>query len=192
MARTERGAAAPTALAVAGVMLLGGCGIEPQRSPEPVPADRLPTASASPTQTDAARGRVWGARDSRLVPVFVELSEGGTAGRVRALLELAEPEQRPPSALRPGTRLVRLEQDGDTVVLVLSEHIEQVPGTELPLALGQLVYTATEQPGVRRVHVRSGDLAIRYVDATGRTIARALVRPDFAPLVEAEPDDTTS
>lgn len=192
MAGFRRGPAGPAALALAAVLLLSACGIEPQRSPEPVPGDRLPAASESPTQAGASRGRVWGARDSRLVPVFVELPDDGTAGRVRALLALAEPEQRPPTALRPGTRLLDVERNGDTVVLVLSKELDLVPVTELPLALGQLVFTATEQPGVRRVHVRSGEVAVRYVDATGRTIARALVRPDFAGLVEDEEADATS
>jgi hypothetical protein len=33
--------------------------------------------------------------------------------------------------------------------------LREVPTADLPLALGQLVLTVIEQPGVRRVHVRA-------------------------------------
>ena len=182
---------APEAVLLVVVLLLGACGVEPQRSPEPVPVDRLPAATPAPGGTPAAQGRVWGARGSRLVPVFVELQDTGVDGRVRALLALAEPGQRPPTALPGRTQLVRVERSGGTVVLDFSEELEQVPATALPLALGQIVFTVTEHPGVRRVHVRSGDRPVRYVDATGRRISRPLVRTDFAPLVAADPDGTS-
>lgn len=174
------------------VLLLAACGIDAQRSPEPVPADRLPTTAESPAQAGAARGRVWGARGSRLVPVFVELPDDGLETRVRAVLALGKPGQRPPTALPSGTRLVRLHRDGDTVVLQLSEQITRVPVTELPLALGQLVFTVTERPDVRRVHVRSADRLVRYVDATGRSVSRPLARLDFAGLVEVEQGEEPS
>ena len=56
------------------------------------PPGRLPAASPSlSAPTAVARGRVWGARDGRLVPVFTELEGTGTAARVRAVLSLADP-----------------------------------------------------------------------------------------------------
>lgn len=181
--RRHTGACAGALLA----LLVAGCGVEPQRAPEPVPAGRLPVASpeaAAPTA--AVRGRVWGARDDRLVPVFTALDGTGTAARVRALLSLSDPAERPPSALRPGTRLLATTRDGDTVVLSLSVELRQVPREELPLALGQLVFTVTEQPEVRRVHVRAGQEPVVHIDATGRRIGRALVRSDFAELVQGQ------
>jgi hypothetical protein len=170
------------------VLLLGACGVEPQRSPEPVPVDRLPPATAAATGAPAAQGRVWGARGSRLVPVFVELRDTRVDGRVRALLALAEPGQRPPTAVPPRTRLVGVDRSGGTVVLDFSEELGRVPDTSLPLALGQIVFTVTEDPAVRRVHVRSDDDPVRYLDATGRRISRPLVRADFAPLVATNDD----
>lgn len=169
-------------VAVVAALLLAGCGVEPQQSPEPVPAERLPSAAASPSGHQAtARVRVWGARQSRLVPVFVEVSGSGAglASRVAALLTLAEAEQRPPTAIRRGTRLLQLERTGDTVELTFNDELRLVPVADLPLALGQIVFTVTEQPDVERVQVRAGDGPVRYVDATGRTIARPLVRADF-------------
>jgi hypothetical protein len=168
------------------LLLLGACGVEPQRAPEPVPVDRLPPPTAAPAATPAAQGRVWGARGSRLVPVFVELQDTGVDGRVRALLALGDPGQRPPTALPSRTRLVGVDRTGGTVVLDFSEELGRLTATALPLALGQIVFTVTEDPGVQRVHVRSADDPVPYVDATGRRISRPLVRTDFAPLVAAD------
>ncbi len=176
----------PVALLV--VVLLTGCGVRPQSHPEPVPSDRLPTTTQTPAPTGAVRGQVWGARDQRLVPVFVELTDSGVAGRVRALLSLAAPGQRPPTALRDGTMLLRVTRSGDTVEVALSSDLLLTPMTDLPLALGQLVFTVTELPGVRRVHVRAGQERVRYVDATGRSISRPLVRTDFDGLIERDTD----
>lgn len=175
---------------VAVALLVTGCGVEVQRAPEPVPADRLPAASPEATAATASvRGRVWGARDGQLVPVFTELDGTGTAARVRALLSLSDPAERPPSALRPGTRLVGTTRAGEVVTLSLSDELRQVREADLPLVLGQLVFTVTEQPDVRRVHVHVGREPVVYVDATGRRVERALVRSDFADLVPAGADD---
>lgn len=176
-----RTACAGVSLAV----LVTGCGVDVQRTPEPVPPARLPTVTPSAAgPTALARGRVWGARDGRLVPVFTELPGTGTASRVRAVLSLAELDERVPSALPAGTRLVSVTRSGDTIVLTLSRELREVPDTDLPLALGQLVFTVTERPEVRRVHVRADRDPVVYVDATGRRIGRALGRSDFAELVE--------
>lgn len=166
-------------------LLVTACGVEAQPAPEPVPPGRLPAASPSTAAPSAAsRGQVWGARDGRLVPVFAELRGTGTESRVRAVLSLADPDNRLPSALPPGTRLLRITGSGDRIVLTLSEELRAVPPDDLPLALAQLVFTVTERPDVRRVHVRADQDPIVYVDATGRRIGRALVRSDFAELVQ--------
>jgi hypothetical protein len=70
------------------------CGVEPQSRPEPVPAERLPSARPEASTAPMSRDRVWGARDGRLVPVFVDVPPQSPAGRVRALLRL--------SVVRPG------------------------------------------------------------------------------------------
>lgn len=179
--------AVPTRAGCAGVLVglvVAGCGVDPQQAPEPVPRDRLPAASPSPSpSTAAARGRVWGAREGRLVPVFTELPGTGLRSRVRAVLSLTELPGGPLTSLRPGTRLVGVSRSGDLAVVSLSDELGEVPADDLPLALGQLVLTVTEDPEVRRVHVRVEQVPIVYVDATGRQISRALVRSDFAELV---------
>lgn len=178
------------AAGLAAVLLLSACGVEAERQPEPVPAERLPRDSVAPNSpARAEQVRVWGARDRRLVPVFVELTDTGLRARVVALLALGDPGQRPPTALPEGTRLLRVEVDGDTVDLTLSEHVRAIEVADLPLALGQLVFTVTERPDVRRVQVRAGDSPLPYADASGRRILRPLVRSDFDGLVQRSTGD---
>ena len=180
-------------LLLAIALLLGACGVEPQRAPEPIPVERLPSPAASPTDSTTARGQVWGARGGRLVPVFVELGDRSPGGRVRALLALGAPSQEPrPPTMLPRTQLVGLERSGDAVVLQFTEELRGVTVTSLPLALGQIVLTVTEHPRIRRVHVESDGSPISYVDASGRRIARAMVRGDFADLVIADASQQAS
>jgi spore germination protein GerM len=94
--------------------------------------------------------------------------------------------------LPPRTQLIGLDRSGDAVVLEFSGELRGVPVNTLPLALGQIVLTVTEQPPIRRVHVRSDGVPISYVDATGRRIDRAMVRGDFAELVVADGSKGTS
>lgn len=165
------------------LLLLGGCGVDPQRAPEPVPRDRLPSVEASASLTDGVlRGRVWVAREQRLVPVSVELDGIGVQARVRAVLALAD--DRLPTVLPPGCRLVAARQQGDMVELTLCDDLERLQRRDLPLALGQLVLSVTEEPSARRVLVRTARRTVPLVDTTGRTLTRPLTRGDFAGLVQ--------
>ena len=174
-------------VAVVVTLLVTACGVDAQRTPEPVPPGRLPAASPSTSAPAAvARGRVWGARDGRLVPVFTELEDAGAAARIRAVLSLADPDERLPSALPPGTRLLQVTRSRDRILVILSGELRAVPPQDLPLALAQVVYTVTERPEVRRVDVRAEQDPIVYVDASGRRIGRSLVRSDFTELVQGD------
>lgn len=182
-------AAVPAAL-LATALAVTGCGVEPQRNPEPVPAERLPSASPRPESTAGVRQlRVWGARDERLVPVFVELSDTSVRSRLTALLDLGKPGSQAPTALPAGTRVMDVREDGDGVAVVLSSEVGTVPVADLPLVLGQIVFTVTEQPGPVRVQVSAAGRFLRYVDATGRAIERPLVRADFDGLLTSPADD---
>lgn len=186
MSSRRRGGAARARVAlVAAALLLPACGVEAQEEPEQIPPERLPRSSVAPSSpARAEQVRVWGARDRRLVPVFVELTDTGLRARLTALLELGDPGQRPPTALPAGTRLVRVQRDGDMVDVMLTEQLRAIAVADLPLALGQLVLTVTEHPGARRVQVRSGDEPLPYIDASGQRISRPLVRADFDGLLQ--------
>lgn len=169
------------------VVLVGGlaislaaCGVRAQPDPEPVPQERLPkVAPTTGSQTPTIRNRVWGTRDGRLVPVFVDLPRSGITPRINALLTLADPDLQPPSAIPLGTRLSGVEQRGNTVVLTFTDHLLRSSDRDVPLVLGQLVLTATEEPDVSEVTVRAADEPVLLVSADGTAVSRPLRRADF-------------
>lgn len=167
-------------LLLAGV-LLTACGVQPQDEPQPVPADRLPGATAPPSADAADRDRVWGVRDQRLVPVFVELPDKDVGSRVRALLLLADSAQEATSIPR-GTRLLSVDRRGDLVELVLTSRFMSTDERTVPLALAQIVFTVTEVPGVERARVETSDGPVPLVDAAGQVVGRPLQRTDFAAM----------
>ena len=166
------------------LLVLTGCGVSPQPAPEPVPLDRLPSAMAAPSGS-AQQVRVWVVRGERVVPVFVERAGRGPRSRVEALLALSTDDETLTSAIPSGTRLLRIVPDGDDVVeLQLSPRLLEVRQGDQPLAVAQLVLTATEGPGIRAVRVTAGGRLISVPGASGRMITRPLRRPDVASYVQ--------
>lgn len=183
-AGSARRAAPRLLVGLAVVAVLLGCGVRPQSEPEPIPGDRLPTATAGPgAAVPVSRDRVWGTRDDRLVPVFVELGGTGVSARITALLALAQREPRPPTSLPPGTRLVSVDQREESLTLTLTREVLSAAERDVPFVLGQLVLTATEEPGVGNVTVLAQDRPVLLVTADGDTLTRPLLRSDFSGLL---------
>lgn len=59
------------------------------------------------------------------------------------------------TAIPRGTRLVGYRTGGGTVRVTLSRRLARLSGARLRLALAQIVFTASDLPGVRRVLVRT-------------------------------------
>jgi hypothetical protein len=178
------------AAALVAALLVAGCGVQPQSEPKPVPSNRLPSVETTEgAPAPGSRARVWGVRDQRIVPVFVELTGPGVVARVTALLTLRRSGQQPLTSIPDDTRLLDVERQGDNVVLSLSRELLRTPERDVPLALGQLVLTATEQPGVRGVEVQAGDAPVRLVSGEGVTLSRPLSRDDFWSLLESSARD---
>lgn len=169
-------------LALLALLGLVGCGVDTQDRPVGVPDDRLPAtsnsggreASAEPTR----RGLLYLCRGDELEPVLFQLQATGVAGRVNALLSVRDLPSGLRSAVPVGTRLERTEQEGDVVTLSLSEQVLRARGKDQRLAVAQLVYTATETPGVTGVLVKVGGEIIPLPDRIGRTVTHPLTRDD--------------
>jgi hypothetical protein len=165
---------------LAGCLALAACGVSPQRAPERVPPDRLPAASPQAT-APVVQARVWVARGDRVVPVLVELRSPGLSGRLGALLALRTSEPTLPTAIPAGTLLLgNPRREGEVAEVHLSGQLLSAADKVVPLALAQLVLTATEEPGVRAVEVRSGGQRVTLADARDRPLQRPLRRDDFA------------
>lgn len=171
------------ALAGLGLLLPCACGVEPQPNPEPIPGDRLPKVTETPNVTlPQNRVRVWGVREGRLIPLFVNATSRDVAGRVEALLGLNSAGRELPTALPAGARLLGSVERGDAVDLELDPTLRTLPEADVELVLAQLVFTVTELPQILRVRVRVEGAPLMPVDADGLPIARALSRTDFAAL----------
>lgn len=179
------GRALRAAVAVGMSVVVAACGVEPQPAPEPIPAERLPRATPEAGgSTPAVRGRVWGVREQRVVPVFVSLPDASVEARLRALVALGDPDQPPGTAVVRGTRVVSVVQRGRLVVVTLSAEFGRASQRELPLALAQVVLTVTEDPTAEEVEVHAGGTTVAFVDERGTPVSRPLRRTDVAGLIE--------
>lgn len=172
---------------LAGVALLAACGVSSQPAPEPVPPERLPAASPS-ASAGAAQARVWVARGDRVVPVFLDVTRSGLRARLEALLALDEDQQQLPTAIPPGTRLLLVARSGPVVRLELSGQLLEAERRDVPVALAQLVLTATEDARVDEVEVRAGGQPVTLTDDRDRPVRRPLRRDDVAVFVQGPLD----
>ena len=126
---------------------------------------RSPEQPTQP-QSGAVAARVYFTRATpsgqlELVGVTRQLpASAGTPARLALLLEALlqgpRPDQGDPPGLLtqipPGTRLLGVRVQGQTALLDFSRELEQTAGTmRLAGMLRQIVFTATEAPGVRQV-----------------------------------------
>lgn len=164
------------------LIVLVGCGASLQDRPAPVPADRLPStapgeAPAGPP-AGSARGLLYLISGDNLEPVLFGLESTDVAGRVRALLGVTKVPQNLRTAVPEGTRLEAVAQQGSTVTLRLSDQILQARGSDQQLVMAQLVYTATEAPGVTGIRLSVNGRIISLPDREGRLTQRPLTRRD--------------
>jgi hypothetical protein len=168
--------------AVLALLLVAGCGVSSQDAPVPVPTERLPAAAGAPSAgrtTVTSTGVLYLCREDQLEPVEFLFEGQGVAGRISALLMLPALPEGLRTAIPTGTRLKGTQQDGAAVTLELSEQVLRVRGPDQRLALAQLVYTATEVPGVLGVRVSVNGSVVPLPDQSGRLVERPLQRTDL-------------
>jgi hypothetical protein len=179
------GWAVRAAATVTAAMALAACGVQPQPAPEPVPEDRLArTMPEAGSSTPAVRGRIWGVREQRVVPVVVSLPDDTVQTRLQALVALGDAGQPPGTAVVRGTRVVSVVERGRLVVVTLSADFGRASARDAPLALAQVVLTVTEQRRQDQVEVRAGGTTVAFVDERGTPVSRPLGRTDVESLVE--------
>lgn len=187
------------ALAVA--LSCGACGLPGGGDATRVPADQVPSGLLAPTPTAtsspsaSARASVYLVDDQqRLVPVVVGLTNAPVRPLLQELLTrlAVGPGERDRQRglltdLAPGTVLsLRSVEDGTATVQVISQQ-DPTPG-RLPVAVAQVVLTATSVAGIERVRfvqqdgtpqgvpiAQSGDQSTEPVTASQ---VQALVAPD--------------
>jgi hypothetical protein len=125
---------------------------------------------------------------TRLVPVtrYLDADSGLARGAVLALVTGPNPEERErqlSTAVPPETRLLGLTIRDSVAVADLNRAFESGGGTtSVRLRLGQLVYTLTQLPGVRRVRLHLEGRPVDVFSSEGLMIAETMNRSEFSDL----------
>lgn len=146
------------ALVVPGLLvsgLLAGCGVAEQDRAEPLRrADlrsELYAEPGTPAGVPSTSAVVYLVEEARLVRQTQPAAGRGTREALQALLDVRDGPGPRRSAVPAGTALRQVSVDGDLVTVDLSDPFDDVRGADQLLAVAQVVWTATESRGVRRV-----------------------------------------
>lgn len=180
-----------TAVLVTSLALLGACGLPRSSSPVEVPTAEVPyglleaaTANTTPTATPGVLlipGTIYLAdTEQRLVAVGVQVPNAQTIPMLQTLLNrlavgLSERERARGlvTDLSPGSSLVLRGLSSGTAYIELESTGQDPSPSKLPVAVGQIVLTATSIVGVDRVvFVRDGTpLPVPGPDGSSTSVA---------------------
>jgi spore germination protein GerM len=171
------------ALGVCG--LLAGCGVPVDDAAVPVSNAELTPERAPAEATASTDVLTLYLVDGSGLRAVARPEPGPLADRIATLLEGPRDTESASglrSAIPPGTRLHEAAiVDGDAN-LDFSEEFLTIVGEEHLLALAQVVFTATEVPGVRGVRFLVDGRTVPVARADGQLTGRAVTRDDYAAM----------
>lgn len=197
--RTALGRVAAALLALG--VLLGACGVSANDEPHDIAASDLPPDLVASTTTPT----ITNSQSPTTTPVtiyYLVLQDGVTRlrgvtrdvedadrprARIAALLAPPTPEEQAAGLLTSipvDTILLdsELVEADDELVVDLSRSLFDVQGEELRNAFAQIVWTATELEGVRRVRFLVDGEEFRAPDAAGIEQPGAVTRLDYSAI----------
>ncbi len=194
MNRTRRTHYCPRAgLYAALIYLATACGVPADDKPRPISADKVPFELLTPTST-ATTGppvetipvTIYLLEPERLTPTVRMVAAPVSLGTLLASLiqgpSDSEAQTGLRSAVNPQTRVLNSEINGDVAVVNVGEAFSGIGVQEQILALAQLVYTATELPGVTSVQVQLNSAPAAVPRGDGTLSRVPLRRSDFPTL----------
>lgn len=175
--------------AVAGVALLSGCAVGAQASPVPLAGGRLPTAVRVPGPAGSGPGHIGAVfflKGDRLAAQLAWLPSRDPVDQALADLVAGPAPSDAGAALRtalPGSvdRLDSTLTDGVAVV-DLPTTLDRLGAHNEILAVAQIVFTVTAQPGITGVRLTSGGAPMEVPTGSGRLVSRAVTRQDYPGL----------
>lgn len=184
------------AIGLSGVSI-AACGAPDTSKPRQIAADRLPpglveaveetTTTAPPVTVPAAVVRVWMVQDPGLVAVSRQVPSPVTVHAVvAALLAGSSPDDEPGvrSAWTTAEQVTEVSVTAGIAMIDLAEGFLELPAGEQLLAVGQMVLTLTDQPGIGQVQFQRDGERIRVPGADGTTLLRPVSRDDYTALVQ--------
>jgi spore germination protein GerM len=176
------------AAALLTTLLLGGCGVPPDRAPRQIAGAAIPTPSgaggAALVQPTAVS--VYLVRGRHVVPVQRVVDAPASPDRRLTALVQGPTDREAEAGLRTslagGIRAGRVTVRGGTAVVTLAASFVDAGTEEQILALAQLVFTLTESDGVRAVRFTVEDSAVSVPRADGSLTAGPVRRSDYLRL----------
>ncbi|SFF47341.1 GerMN domain-containing protein [Blastococcus tunisiensis] len=179
-------------LALAAVLLVAGCGIDPQARPEVVSIAPPSTGEAGRSgEPDDPQLRVYLVRGARLEPVIRSHPQPG----IDAALELLAAGPTRVEVLVGGLRTALPPQSlfpdpssGDTAVVTIAvtRDFTEISGVSQLLAMAQVVWTVTEDPRVGGVRITEDGRPLEVPTDSGLT-RLAVDRDDYLSAAPAAP-----
>ena len=145
-------------------LFMVSCGISTDDEPRDI-ADRgqaaIDTSSATAAGATTGSARIYllssqVAGQSRTIEAVARNVRNAAPAVFEALLSgpnATELDQQLRTAIPAGTRLLGTRSADGVLAIDLSDEIEQVTGDELKQAIGQIVFTALELPGITAVRI---------------------------------------
>jgi spore germination protein GerM len=179
------GRAAALALVLVALMAASGCGLGANDDPQPLDRDNVPRGALD----EGEEAQLPSGDTTEVTVYFFQTDESGTSRlvpRAREVLWPADAETRiqalltqPPDDVEQtdgistfvpedASILSRPRLQGGVLVVNLSENFYNLQGDSSRNAFAQLVYTATEVPGVTAVRFQQDGRTFEALDGDGR------------------------
>jgi len=187
---------------VVALAVLGACSSDSDSPSEPTDAGSTeePTPSEGPTdepspaeeatddETNTVSFQVWFADGKRLAPAVATIEATPRVGSasLEALIKGPAGAGDLTSAVPAGTRVNSLSIEGGTATVDLSSEFESGSGIpSMGMRLGQLTFTLTQFPTVKRVVLEVEGERVDEFSKEGLVIERPLTRADFEDISPA-------
>jgi germination protein M len=190
------------ALLCAAALVLAACsndGDSPQEQSADAATTEEPTPSEEPTEdpspavevdeeVNTVSFQVWFADGKRLAPAVatIEATPGVGSASLEALIEGPAGAGNLTSAIPAGTTVHSLNIERGTATVDLSSEFESGSGIpSMGMRLGQLTFTLTQFPTVKRVVLEVDGKRVKKFSKEGLVIERPLTRTDFEDISPA-------
>ena len=155
-----------------------GCGIPLDETPRAMGARNDPDeANLVPATGGDSSTFVYLVLDGQLVPVRREVAARTPDAVLDALTRVPTPDESASglvSQLPEGTTVLDSTMNGDVLNVDLSSDFENVVGSSRQQAIGQLVYTATELPGINELTFSIEGTPLRVSSSTRGDVERVM------------------
>jgi spore germination protein GerM len=171
------------------VLVIAGCGVDPQSAPEDIAISPIPAVTSEPTTGSAGpEVTLWFLADERLTPLTRPASESTPATALELLAEGPDPGEADAGLTTAVARqpFAVDDPDADGVLTVeVTRTFSSVSGDDQLREVAQVVWTATEFDGVDAVRFATDGEALEVPTDLGLS-DEPVDRDDYASLAPGD------